>query len=65
MLRAAGSGLYRLFSAAADDSHDDFKPKVKGQAGASVAEQIEADVKSHNVFLYMKVQARLPAWLAG
>ena len=35
--------------------HDDFKPQVKAAPSASVAEQIEQDVKGHKVFLYMKV----------
>ena len=36
------------------DVHDDFKPQVKAAPSASVAEQIEQDVKGHKVFLYMK-----------
>lgn len=35
------------------DSHDDFKPKAK-KASSSVEDIIAADVKAHNVFLYMK-----------
>lgn len=36
------------------DTHDDFKPKAKSGASSSVDDVISADVKSHNVFLYMK-----------
>ena len=35
------------------DTHDDFKPKAK-KASSSVEDVITADVKAHNVFLYMK-----------
>ncbi|KAK2077804.1 hypothetical protein QBZ16_004652 [Prototheca wickerhamii] len=37
-----------------DDSHDDFKPQVRGEAAKTVAEQIKEDVTSHPVFIYMK-----------
>lgn len=37
-----------------EDSHDDFKPKYKGSSSANINEQIENDVKSNRVFVYMK-----------
>jgi monothiol glutaredoxin len=53
--RPAGAALPRLFATTADDdTHDDFKPKIKGQPSSTVAEQIEADVSSRAAFLYMK-----------
>ncbi|XP_024366664.1 uncharacterized protein [Physcomitrium patens] len=36
------------------DSHDDFKPVHKGDAGVSVQEHIERDVKENPVLIYMK-----------
>lgn len=38
-----------------DDSHDDFKPKYKGETASDVNSTIENDIKSHDVFIYMKV----------
>ncbi len=35
------------------DTHDDFKPKAK-KASSTIEDVITADVKAHNVFLYMK-----------
>jgi hypothetical protein len=51
-LFAGGIAALLLFST---DSHDDFKPQVKAQPASSVEEQIEKDVKSHDIFLFMKV----------
>lgn len=42
-----------LTSGFSSDTHDDFKPKAKN-ASSSVEDVITADVKAHNVFLYMK-----------
>lgn len=39
-----------------DDSHDDFKPKVKAAPSAGVEGIIEQDIASHDVFIYMKVR---------
>ena len=39
-----------------DDSHDDFKPQVKGGAAAGVKDTIEKDIAGHDVFIYMKVR---------
>lgn len=44
----------RQFSTDAD-SHDDFKPQVKGAASEGVEATIEKDIASHDVFIYMKV----------
>lgn len=38
-----------------EDSHDDFKPKYKAEPAADVNSTIENDIKSHEVFIYMKV----------
>lgn len=38
-----------------DDSHDDFKPKYKTEPASDVKTTIENDIKSHEVFIYMKV----------
>jgi len=56
-----GPALLRQFSTTSDEgTHDDFKPKIKGDAPPSIAEQIEADVKSHSVFVYMKGVPQAP-----
>lgn len=57
-LSAGSYGSVRLFSAAGvdDDTHDDFKPQVKGGPSASLVDQIEDDIKTHDVFLYMKAR---------
>ena len=54
---AGGFAAVRHYSAE-DDSHDDFKPKVKAAAAApgSVASTIEQDISSHDVFIYMKAR---------
>jgi hypothetical protein len=38
-----------------EDSHDDFKPKYKTEPASDVNSTIENDIKSHEVFIYMKV----------
>lgn len=49
-------GTLQLFKSFASDSHDDFKPQYKEQAATSSAiDTIETDLKSHKVFVYMKV----------
>lgn len=61
LTRCAAAGAFAAFrgfsTTADDDSHDDFKPQVKAQPGSSVDKQIEDDIKSHNVFIYMKVRS--------
>ena len=53
----------RLLSAAADDSHDDFKPKKKPPSASEnlspseVSEIIKKQVGDNAVMLYMKVCA--------
>ncbi len=48
----------RQFSTTDDDTHDDFKPQVKAAPAGSVEQTIEQDIKSHDVFLYMKVSTK-------
>ncbi len=37
------------------DTHDDFKPKyTPASTAGGVAEQIQTDIASHDVFVYMK-----------
>lgn len=38
-----------------EDSHDDFKPKYKTEPASDVKTTIENDIKSYEVFIYMKV----------
>lgn len=53
--------MSRHFSTTADDdTHEDFKPKIKGQPPSSVAERIEADVAAHTAFIYMKGHPEAP-----
>ncbi|GAB4819986.1 hypothetical protein N2152v2_007032 [Parachlorella kessleri] len=47
-------GALRGYSTIDEDTHDDFKPQVKTEAPSSLVDQIETDVKSHDVFIYMK-----------
>jgi hypothetical protein len=56
-----------------EDSHDDFKPKYKSQPASDINSTIEKDIKSHEVFIYMKVSKQqmlccccccMPAWLS-
>jgi hypothetical protein len=42
-----------------EDSHDDFKPKYKSDPASDVKTTIENDIKSHEVFIYMKVRQQL------
>lgn len=57
----AGVAAGRHFATTSDeDTHDDFKPQIRGQPSSSVAEQIEADVNSREVFLYMKGVPQAP-----
>lgn len=46
-------GSNQCFSTS-NESHDDFKPHVKGATIDSIAEQIEQEVKTHKVFVFMK-----------
>lgn len=38
-----------------EDSHDDFKPKYKDEPVDDAKTTIENDIKSNQVFIYMKV----------
>ncbi len=53
---AGAFGALRRFSTVDDDTHDDFKPQVKAEPSGSLVEQIENDIKSHDVFIYMKAR---------
>lgn len=54
-LKVSSSSLLRNFSSTSDEgTHPDFKPQFKGDAPPSIAQIIEQDVKSKDVFLYMK-----------
>ncbi|KAK9814449.1 hypothetical protein WJX72_006058 [[Myrmecia] bisecta] len=54
--------LFRTISQtpADDDTHDDFKPKIKAQPSGSVDDQIKQDIGSHEVFIYMKGNPEAP-----
>jgi monothiol glutaredoxin len=44
-----------------DDTHDDFKPKMKHHdGGKGIDEAISKDVSSHSVFIYMKGHPEAP-----
>ena len=43
-----------------DDTHDDFKPKIKNSGGKGIDEAISKDVSSHSIFIYMKGHPEAP-----
>lgn len=49
-----------LKTSSGEDSHDDFKPQIKGSASKSVSEQIEEDISQSSVFIYMKGVPQAP-----
>ncbi len=56
---AASRRAFATIDPSTSDSHDDFKPKLKGGAaaapgGGDVKSLIESDIKAHDVFIYMK-----------
>ena len=65
MHSAGAVSAWRGYSTIDEDTHDDFKPQVKTEAPSSLVDQIESDVKSHDVFIYMKVRSRAGGSRAG
>lgn len=55
LFAGATSLLRGMAQTPGSDTHDDFAPQFKASPGASVAEQIQQDIKEHKVFVYMKV----------
>lgn len=56
VLHDAATGAVQQLRGFAGDSHDDFKPQFKDVSSSSSAiDTIEHDLKSHKVFVYMKV----------
>lgn len=49
------AGAFQQLRGFAGDSHDDFKPQYKDASSSSAIDTIEQDLKSHKVFVYMKV----------
>lgn len=44
----------------ADDSHDDFKPKVHASGSEAIAEAIAKDIADNRIILFMKGSAEAP-----
>lgn len=50
----------RSFASSADDTHDDFKPKVNSANAGDIKDVIEGDVKANEVLIYMKGSPSAP-----